>query len=105
MASIENHKKDRHVLAAAVAGRVSLIVTFNLKHFPTAILAKWCVRVEHPQDYLTTLYSMNAGIVMAKLAEIGHNKKCGVKDVLLELRKSVPMFSDQILDDLSMVRG
>jgi predicted nucleic acid-binding protein len=33
-----NHEKDRHVLAAAVKARSSLIVTFNLKHFPPSAL-------------------------------------------------------------------
>jgi hypothetical protein len=29
---------DRHVLAAAIRGRADVIVTYNLKHFPDAIL-------------------------------------------------------------------
>lgn len=30
--------EDRHVLAAAIAADASVIVTFNLKHFPKAVL-------------------------------------------------------------------
>lgn len=103
--AMENDEKDRHVLAAAVMARVSLIITFNIKHFSPAHLTKWGVVAEHPQDYLSTLYSMSPGIMMVKLEEIARNKGCSVEDVLLELRKSVPLFSDQILDDLNNVRG
>jgi predicted nucleic acid-binding protein len=30
------HPKDRHVLAAAVAGEAQVVVTFNVKDFPAA---------------------------------------------------------------------
>jgi hypothetical protein len=36
--------KDRHVLAAAIAGQVALIVTFDLSHFPEATLAAHGIR-------------------------------------------------------------
>jgi hypothetical protein len=39
LAQVANVPKDRHVLAAAVFAKVDVIVTFNLKHFPTAALA------------------------------------------------------------------
>lgn len=34
IAAMNNHYKDRHVLAAAVRERAEVIVTTNLKHFP-----------------------------------------------------------------------
>lgn len=40
---------DRHVLAAAVAGQVPLIVTFNLSDFPAEALAVHGVLAEHPE--------------------------------------------------------
>jgi predicted nucleic acid-binding protein len=35
---------DRHVLAAAIHGRANVIVTFNLRHFPTKTLVKYGVQ-------------------------------------------------------------
>jgi hypothetical protein len=42
----------RHVLAAAVAAAAEVIVTFNLKDFPTAALAEYGVEAQHPNAFL-----------------------------------------------------
>ena len=42
---------DCHVLAAAIAGQVPVIVTFNLVHFPEAVLAPHGVRAVHPDSF------------------------------------------------------
>jgi predicted nucleic acid-binding protein len=44
---LQNQQKDRHVLAAAIKGHASLIVTFNLKDFPETALQPWGVKVAH----------------------------------------------------------
>jgi hypothetical protein len=46
---------DRHVLAAAIAGSVPLIVTFNLSDFPESILAPHGVRSQHPDEFTCDL--------------------------------------------------
>lgn len=46
---------DRHVLAAAIAGQVPVIVTFNLSDFPQAALASYGVRALHPDVFLLEL--------------------------------------------------
>ena len=43
---------DRHVLAAAIASRTPLIVTFNLSDFPQARLEARGVRAVHPDPFL-----------------------------------------------------
>lgn len=47
--------KDRHVLAAAVASRASILVTTNLKDFPDAACKPHDVVVMHPEQFLFTL--------------------------------------------------
>ncbi|MEI4470243.1 RSP_2648 family PIN domain-containing protein [Frigidibacter sp. MR17.24] len=46
---------DRHVLAAAIAGRATAIVTFNLRDFPGWALGPHAIRAEHPDPFLLGL--------------------------------------------------
>lgn len=43
---------DRHVLAAAIAGRTDVIVTFNLKDFPAPALEPHGIEAQHPDTFL-----------------------------------------------------
>ncbi len=47
---------DRHVLAAAIHGHADIIVTFNLKHFPAAVLKPYGIRARHPDEFLRNLW-------------------------------------------------
>jgi predicted nucleic acid-binding protein len=96
---LTNEKKDRHVLAAAIQGGVSILVTFNLKDFPDSALAPWRVQAVHPQDYLLTLYSMNPGVVLTKVAGMATERGIEMEDVLIHLGKSLPAFSRRLLQD------
>ena len=44
---------DRHVLAAAIHGGASVIVTWNLKHFPTKALKPHGVAAQSPDNFLS----------------------------------------------------
>lgn len=92
--------KDRHVLAAAIRGNCPLILTFNLKHFPVEALKPWSICASHPQDYLLILYEMERQQVSAVLGEIAGKRRIEVQDVLIRLGKTLPVFSQQLLDDL-----
>lgn len=48
---------DRHVLAAAIAGRASAIVTWNLRDFPSSELRLHQVACISPDDFLVGLHS------------------------------------------------
>ena len=52
---------DRHVLAAAIAARVPLVVTFNLSDFPEAALALYGVRAIHPDTFACELLEADSG--------------------------------------------
>jgi predicted nucleic acid-binding protein len=45
-------EKDRHVVAAAIAGHADTIVTFNLKDFPEDVMDSFGINVQHPDDFL-----------------------------------------------------
>ena len=103
--AMTNDEDDRHVLAAAVMARASVIVTFNLKHFPFASLQPLGVEAVHPQEYLLTLWSLNPAVVMGKLAAMARDQGRELEDVLIHLGKSVPRFSSQVLEDMGEPGG
>lgn len=97
----ENDEKDRHVLAVAIRCGAEVIVTANLKHFPSAVLEPWNVKARHPDDFLITLYSMESGVVVSKLADIASDRGTTPQKFLAQLGKTVPMFAQFVADDLS----
>jgi len=46
---------DRHVLAAAIHAGAAVIVTYNLRHFPSSELVKFGVEAWHPDDFVESL--------------------------------------------------
>lgn len=48
-------KNDRHVLAAAIVARASVILTWNLKHFPATEISPHGIAACDPDTFLTTL--------------------------------------------------
>lgn len=51
---------DRHVLAAAIHAGADLIVTFNLKDFPAAVLQPLSIAAQHPDHFLLALLEQEA---------------------------------------------
>ena len=50
---------DRHVLAAAIHGGASVIVTANLKDFPATALAPHNITAQHPDIFISSLLDTN----------------------------------------------
>ncbi|MDC4233727.1 PIN domain-containing protein [Actinomyces sp. B33] len=82
---------DRHVVAAAVAGRADVIVTFNLKDFPDEVLP--CgLFAQHPDDFLCDLLDLNSLLVLDSLRTISTRSgrkgpRLTLKDLLDKLER------------------
>jgi predicted nucleic acid-binding protein len=70
---------DRHVLAAAIASKASVIVTWNLKDFPAQDLRLYGVISQSPDDFLTDLHATFPNALISSVKRARHN-----------LRKTVP---------------
>jgi hypothetical protein len=55
--------KDRHVVAAAIRGHASLIVTANLPDFPADGLKTHDMEAQHPDEFLIHLEDLRPGIL------------------------------------------
>jgi predicted nucleic acid-binding protein len=70
---------DRHVLAAAIAGKASVIVTWNLKDFPAKNLLAHGVTSKSPDDFLIDLHAAFQEALISSVRSARHN-----------LRKTIP---------------
>ena len=59
---------DRHVLAAAIAGRADLILTDNRRDFPLSALAPHGLRAVTPDDFVMTLWLAAPEVVADEVA-------------------------------------
>ena len=60
---------DRHVLAGAIHGGATVIVTANLRDFPLATLAPHGIEAQHPDLFVRALIEDDSGAVVAVVAE------------------------------------
>ena len=60
---------DRHVLAAAIRGHATVIVTMNLRDFPPDVLAPLGIEAQHPDEFVLHLLDLAPGIVVAGRAD------------------------------------
>lgn len=56
---------DRHVLAAAIHARADVIVTYNLKDFPSDALKPYGLEARHPDDFVAHLIDLDPETVSA----------------------------------------
>ena len=59
VAAMANHAKDRHVLAAAVRGQAELIVTENVRDFPTSATGSFDIDVVDQDDFLLDQWDLD----------------------------------------------
>nr|WP_202802898.1 hypothetical protein [Singulisphaera acidiphila] len=61
---------DRHVLAAAIQCGAGVIVTFNLKDFPSESLDPYGVEARHPDEFIADLLDLNASAVCTAIKTV-----------------------------------
>jgi len=72
---------DRHVLAAAIAGKASLIITWNLKDFPAPELKPHGIASISPDDFLGSLNSSLPGPLIASVKRARQNLRRTIPSV------------------------
>ena len=92
--------KDRHVLAAAVAGQAGVLVTFNIKDFPPESVEDFGITVVHPQDFLLDQLDLYPRLVHDALraqAATSKRPELSFPQVLGRLRRAgVGAFVDEV---------
>jgi hypothetical protein len=59
---------DRHVLAAAIRCGADAIVTFNRRDFPTDMVGRYDIEVQHPDDFIHHQLGLNEAEVVTAAA-------------------------------------
>jgi predicted nucleic acid-binding protein len=97
--AMTNHRKDRHVLAAAVASGAALIVTANLRDFPDGALKPFGVEAVHPDEFLLDQLDLDRSHVLAGLDRlVARNKEAPqtVSGLAAALAPRVPQFATAV---------
>jgi hypothetical protein len=96
---------DRHVLAAAIRCKADVIVTFNLKDFPTKDLVQFDIEAQHPDLFISNLIDLNPEKSVAaflKQVSLLKNPPKSETQVLESLKKcGLEIASAKLLDKLS----
>ncbi|WP_067969817.1 PIN domain-containing protein [Nocardiopsis trehalosi] len=82
---------DRHVLAAAVRARADVIVTWNLRDFPSAALGEWGIQAKSPDVFLADLIEVEKKVVWAcvqQIADSWRRPPGTIEDVLARLERN-----------------
>jgi predicted nucleic acid-binding protein len=76
---------DAHVMAAALKVQAQVIVTNNLKHFPSEVLSPWGLEAKHPDDFLMDQFYLDGvelHVAVRNMSEAYRNPPLDVDDVL-----------------------
>ncbi|WP_065892391.1 PIN domain-containing protein [Pseudomonas sp. 44 R 15] len=92
---------DRHVLAAAIRSKAEVIVTFNLKDFPSHILAAYDIEPMHPDDFISDLWDLDQAAVLAA----AQKQRRALKRPLMDTQSYLEMLMRQGLVQTSKVLG
>ena len=87
---MNNHPKDRHVLAAAVRCEAQAIVTFNVKDFGPKAVKPYGLHVLTPDQFLIHQYHSNAELMTEKLAAQAVVRRVSLDELLGLLERAAP---------------
>ena len=87
-----NDRGDRMILALAIQGGATLIVTENLRDFPANSLNPWGVQAEGLDDFLNRCIDLNAAMVVMLTEDHPH----GASNYLGGLAKAAPRAAGRI---------
>ena len=68
-------KQDVHVLAAAIKAQARIIVTYNIKDFPTEILKKFEIEAQHPDAFLRHQLDLKLSVFLSSVKNIRQKLK------------------------------
>lgn len=97
--TMTNDPKDRHVLAAAVAGGAAVIVTANLDDFPVVALQPYDIAAVHPDDFLLDQLDLHPRATVRCLREqvtAYNNPSVKVTEFLDKFANTVPKFANEV---------
>jgi hypothetical protein len=83
---------DRHVVAVAIRCVADLIVTFNLKDLPEAVLKPYGIEAQHPDDFLTHQLDLAPNVVCAaakRQRQSSRKPPMSVEEYLASLERQV----------------
>jgi hypothetical protein len=81
---------DRHVLAAAIKARAQVIVTHNLKDFPSTVLEEWDMEAKSADDFILDQIDLSREAVYSavqRIADSRANPPATISDVLAMLER------------------
>jgi hypothetical protein len=114
--SMTNHKKDRHVLAAAVIAEADVVVTKNVKDFPKESVERYNIEVQPPDQFVRNQTALNPGLFLSGFLNRARNRNelsiargqgsLSAEDIALFLRdgpSGMPATGQYLLDLLAQM--
>ena len=95
ISSMTNDPKDRHVLATAVHCGAQVIVTDNLKDFPTETLEPFNIETQSPDEFLEYLFDLDPSQMSRVVVELNASRRRPPETLAVTLErlgKSAPNF-------------
>ena len=76
---------DRHIVAAAIRAHAQMIVTTNLRDFPSQELGRWNIEAKHPDDFLVDQFHLDAialHVILQQIADDSTRPSLAFADIL-----------------------